>query len=130
MVSEEDARANKSAGELHEKLMTFCRGRLLSTGVYDNIVDIVKDHATRARLDGIKFPDMVVIAMPKCGGVEVVRADLDPKSIQTTIYNLALKYQTDATDIAFGIRRAFPDYKTPKHLIVMPTKLSRKIVEG
>lgn len=74
--------------------------------------DIIKDHRNKLRLQGLDFPKLVAIALPSIRQFELVRADLDVKSIKTIIVNITVKFpHVHVNDIAFGIGRVFPDFR-------------------
>lgn len=84
----------------------------------------VQDHRTRARQQGIDFPVMVPIVIQSRKWVNLVRADLDRRSIEQLVVNICTQFPTiEMIEVAQAIKRAFPDFKAetakPKPAIVM-----------
>lgn len=95
---------------LAAKLETFLRQPMNGRTV-EKIEEMVKDHRNKARLRGLKFPDLAVIVLPTLGNIEVVPRDLTQQDIETLIVNLARKWPAvSAAELGFAINRAFPGY--------------------
>lgn len=88
------------------------RGVKLDGECIQDAYGIIDDHRARWLLRGVRFPRMRVMAFPRIGQMEVVRADLDRKAIQTTLVNMTVKHPSlMADEIAAACAHAFPDYR-------------------
>ena len=88
------------------------RAKLLDGACIDDAYAIIDDHRVAWLLRGVQFPRMRVLAFPRIGQMEVVRADLTRQGIQTTLVNMTVKYPTlTAEEIAVACQHAFPDYR-------------------
>lgn len=106
-----EAERDREQRFLSAKITPFL-GRRMHDREIQQIEEICKDHRQRAQLRGLDFPPLAVVVMPTAGNVEIVPGDLDQKGIETLIVNIARKWPTvSAADLAFGIKRAFPDYR-------------------
>lgn len=102
--------------ESEQKLLTACimvtaLGQDMNDATVQRIEEIIVDHRTRLRTQGLDFPELVPIVLPRNGTVDVVVRDMDIRGIEVTIVNLTRKYPSvSREDLAFGIGRAFPEY--------------------
>jgi len=86
--------------------------RPLTKGMVDEMFTIIRDHKSECRQKGIKFPDLVVLAVPDHGIVEFIRADLDTESIRTKIVNFVRQYpRVSMQDVVAAFRAAYPDLR-------------------
>lgn len=107
------ARLNNFAGLLHERIRAYCVGRMLDSATVLGLKEIVDQARSHARVhEGLDFPPMHVIAFPRLGAIEIVRKDLDERSLQTWIVNLTVKYPgITPIEIARALKDAFPNYR-------------------
>ena len=88
------------------------RSKLLDGPCIDDAYSIIDDHRVSWLLRGVQFPRMRVLAFPRIGQMEVVRADLTRQGIQTTLVNMTVKHpDLTAEEIAVACAHAFPDYR-------------------
>lgn len=74
--------------------------------------DLIKSHRDYNRYRGVPFPKLVLLTIPRLGAVEVVRDDLDWKSVQILVVNLTEKYPAvTATELAICIGETFPQFR-------------------
>ncbi len=86
-------------------------GQAMSPGKRKDIMRTIKEHRADCRLRGIRFPEMTCIFLPQQGFIDVVRADLEHKDLQTVIVNLTVKCpEVSAEELARGVCEAFPWY--------------------
>lgn len=110
-----DPRLAESKDVLAEKLAAFCRGRPLDRQLLHDAEDLYARHRTTARLDGIDFPQMVLVVMDVQRRLRFVRRDLDARGIDNLIVELAQSQGADydPAEVARAIRRAFPHHRAP-----------------
>lgn len=74
--------------------------------------DLIKSHRDYCRYRGVPFPRLVLLSVPRLGAVEVVRDDLDWKSVQTLVLNLTEKYPAiTPQELALTIGETFPQFR-------------------
>jgi hypothetical protein len=109
----EDLRANRAASILFERVKHVVAGHVVSRSLIERIERLVRDHRVEASLAGIKFPTMVVLPLPYQGAVQLVRADLDEKGIQTIVLNLTVQYpDVTAPELAAAVHHGFPRFRS------------------
>lgn len=115
MISDEAHPAMQAARtDLAQALVNalVVRSILLDGRSIDDAYSIIDDHRVRWLLRGVQFPRMRIMAFPRIGRMEVVRADLDRAAIQVTLVNMTVKYPAlTAQEIATACGHAFPDYR-------------------
>lgn len=78
----------------------------------DALRTIIKDHREHCRRHGVPFPRLVLVDFPIVGAVEVLRDDLDFKSVQVFVVNMTQKYPHITThELATSIAAAFPRFR-------------------
>lgn len=76
------------------------------------MVEIIKEHHAWARIQGIDFPVLRALIVPRLNVVKLVRADLDRKSIYNQINNFQVDYPAATVDeVRKAFKSAFPDFK-------------------
>lgn len=74
--------------------------------------DLLKSHRDTMRYRGVLFPKLVLLSVPRLGAVEVVRDDLDWKSVQALVLNLTEKYPAiQPRELAEAIAETFPQFR-------------------
>lgn len=100
----------------HQALMTRL-GRVIGDGRHpltkpflDRLFEVVRDHRTYWRNEGVDFPVLVALVVPRLGIVEFKRADLDLESIKVSIVNF-VRFHPNATmeEVVTAFRTAYPD---------------------
>jgi len=112
-----DPRLTASKDILAKKLASFCRGRELTRQTMHDAEQIYRDHRASARLMGIDFPEMVLVAMDVQKRLMFVRRDLDRTGIDNLIVELAQSQGEEGYDpheVARAVRRAFPHHLRPE----------------
>lgn len=109
-----DPRLAESKDHLAKFLARFCRGRELDRQLVHDVQDIADGYRVAARLDGIDFPEMVVLVMDMQNRVRLVRRDLDRAAIDNLAVELAQSQGAayDPAEVARAIRRAFPHHRS------------------
>ena len=120
----------RSVTFLRERLKRFCNsGAEFDRDVISKIESIVRLHRIQAKQShGIDFPELVPLIFPSIRYVHLVRRDLEPKSIEATIVNLAQQFpMVPMAEMARSIGAAFPDF-TKTHLNGLVGYSRRKLV--
>jgi hypothetical protein len=108
-----ELRANRAASILYERVRVLVSGNQINRAMVAIVEKAVSDHRIEAILAGISFPTLVVLPLPAQGAVQLVRADLDEKGIQTIVLNLTVQYpEVTAGELAAAVRHGFPDFRT------------------
>lgn len=111
MLDLEDKLNERYANGLRLKLAKLA-GTAFNNSSLAKINTIVREHTLSLRGRGVPFPQLRAIVLPVQGYVELVRADLEPRGIQTIMKNLVTMFPTlQPRDLAIAIRGAFPDYR-------------------
>lgn len=110
-----DPRLVRSKDLLAEKIAALCVGRELDKQTVHDVEELYRAHRSRARLDGIDFPEMVVVVMDVQRRLRLVRRDLDALGLDNLVVELAQSQGAayDPTEIARALRRAFPHHRSP-----------------
>jgi hypothetical protein len=91
-------------------LVSRFRGADLTGYTIHRMMDDVKSHRQRWRNHGVDFPALVPLVNRRAGTVELVRADLDRRAIQTTVRNFIIKNrELSPIEVAQAIKLAWPD---------------------
>lgn len=112
----ERADVKVAARQLFERLNRLAASDAASgTAQYqtiDTMRGLIKSHRDHARYLGIPFPKLVLLNIPRLGAVEVIRDDLDWKSVQTLVVNMTEKYPAvTAQELAVAIGETFPQFR-------------------
>lgn len=85
----------------------------LTKPLLDSLFTVIKDHRAEFRLQGVDFPVMVALVVPRLGIVEFKRADLDVASLRITIVNFVRQYQPHIKmdEVVAAFRMAYPDLR-------------------
>jgi hypothetical protein len=84
----------------------------LTKPLLDRMFDAVKQHRDECRAQGIDFPVLVALVVPRLGIVEFARADLDIDSIRVKIVNFVrLNPTASMNEVVMAFRGAYPDLK-------------------
>lgn len=103
--------------ELRETMSLLLRLPMNQSAI-DSMRDLLNSHRSRWRLKGVDFPVMVAMIVPRLGIIDLVRADLDRRSIEQTVVNMAKAHDRlgiTMADITEAVRGAFPDFK-PRYI--------------
>lgn len=125
-----DQRLQMSAAALHQKVVDYCTGKDLTPHIIERVRELVRFHVWRARrVDGIDFPDMVIMPFPAIGYINLCRADTELPGLAVILKNVTSNYPSVAAkDLAFAVSYAFPHlaqqlqaspgaYKKAKHVL-------------
>lgn len=108
--SENNPAIQTATQQLFARLKTHL-GRPMTEGVKRDVRRTIKEHRGDMRRRGIRYPEMTVVFMPKAGFMEVLRADLEIKGVQTAMINITVKVpHVTREELARGIVEAFPWY--------------------
>lgn len=111
MRSGEDGELQVEAARLAARVATF-RGHPMTDRTLREIAQVVKDHRSYCRLDGLDFPKMTAVVIPEAGTIDLYRADLDDEGIKAVVLRTA--HGTPGVTpqmVADAIRRAWPRYR-------------------
>jgi len=87
------------------------RGRV-DKSLMQKMFDVVKTHREQNRANGIDFPALVAVVVPRLGIVEWSRADLDISSIKIKIVNFVRDHPTCAMEeVVQAFKAAWPSIK-------------------
>lgn len=113
-MENEDPRVVKAASELHQAICTYMAKGLSSTVLHE-IDEMVVAHRRAHRSRGTPFPELVVIALPSVGGIQVVRRDLSEQALTIIIRNLMVQFpHCPARELLDGVYRVFPHARPNK----------------
>ena len=88
------------------------RRRVIDRALLHEIKEAITDHRTHCRLQGINFPPLVPLLLPRLGRIAMMREDSDPADIRRVVVKLARDNPTiTAEDIATALKHAFPNLK-------------------
>lgn len=86
--------------------------KALTTGLLQDMRTIIDDHRAECRKNGIDFPVLVAVVVPRLGIVEFKRADLDMPSIRQNIINFVRTHEgVTMEEVVFAFKGAYPDLK-------------------
>jgi hypothetical protein len=104
--------AAKDLAQLVGRLRAL-HGNRITGGLLTDAKQLILDHRTHCRQQGIQFPVMVMVVVPRLGILELARADLDISSIAQQVVNFTSAHPTvtpgeiaEAIIGAWGIRPA------------------------
>lgn len=84
----------------------------LTKPLLDRMFEVTKNHRTACRNDGLDFPVLVALVVPRLGIVEFVRADLDIASLRVKVVNFVrLHPKASMQEVVMAFRTAYPDLK-------------------
>lgn len=108
----QDARLRHAAGVLHAEVSRLAEGMAMDRSTVDKIAEWVEIHRRDCKRMGIDFPEMVVVAFPRIGAIEICRRDWTTPDVENFILGCVQKYPEITTpEIAKAIERAWPGYK-------------------
>jgi hypothetical protein len=108
----QDARLRHAAGVLFENISRLATGMAMEPATIAAIADWIAIHRADCKRMGIDFPEMVVVAFPRLGAIEICRRDWTVPDVETFILDCVSKYPTiSAAEIAEAIKKAWPGYK-------------------
>ena len=88
------------------------RRRVIDRALLHEIRETIKEHRTHCRLQGIAFPPLVPLLLPRLDRIAMMREDSDPADIRRVVLKLARDNPTiTAEDIATALKHAFPHLK-------------------
>lgn len=114
MISEESHPQMQIALKELRELVSKLLGRSMSQSAIDAAGDMVRYHRARWRKMGVDFPVLTPMIVPRLGIINLVRADLDRGSIQTTVVNMLREHEAlgiTMEDVVAAVRGAFPDFR-------------------
>lgn len=111
MSEETDARAQCAAQELQLLARQFLAVNGLTPNTVIRLQEMVRDETRRFRQEGIDFPRLALLALPKQQAVKFYRRDLDEKGIKNVIVELTREFpEITSQEIAAAIMSAYPEY--------------------
>lgn len=119
-MNEINQRIEESAAVLLQRIGQFVEGRELTNTTIWAVQGIIDSHIATSRMNGLPFPDVVMIILPTPRWIQIVQRDLGPDDIMQLCRNFISQFpDLSANEIAFAIRKAFPHYvaKELAHLL-------------
>lgn len=113
MIDDEDHPEMRKAQQgLMKRLGMIAYGQRVNKPLIDKLKEELKDHRASWRAQGVDFPQMVILAIPRLGVLDFARADLDIASIRIKIVNtVRMTPQATMQEIVEAFMAAYPDLK-------------------
>lgn len=90
------------------------------------LMDAIKWHRDRCKAKhGFDFPVLVPFVLPRLGTIDMVRADLDRRSIEQLVINKLREHEAariTMEEVVAAVRAAFPDFKPHALYALKPKK--------
>jgi hypothetical protein len=83
---QDDPRMQQALRQLEFRLSCY-RGLEFNLSCVESMLSIVKAHRQQWKLEGLNFPELVAIIVPRLGIFDLKRADLTPESIAMSLVN-------------------------------------------
>ena len=96
----DDHRLARAVRSLAQKMASFCHGRPLDRQLVSDVMGLYEDHRTRARLEGVDFPEMVLLILDERKQLRFVRRNLTPRQIDVLIQDVYTEYRAKPDEIA------------------------------
>ncbi len=107
----DDVRMQVACNQLAARLEQF-RNKALNKELIDDIQRVVKQHRAESKLrDGLDFPELTPMIVPRLGTLHLVRRDLRVRDVAVVLQNITAMYPTvTSAELAQAVRWAFPAY--------------------
>jgi hypothetical protein len=111
LIQDESHPQMKEALRELEVRLEFYIGHDVNKGLVDSYNRILKENRAKWRAQGVDFPVLVAIMIPRLGTIDLRRADLPKDSICQEVINL-VRATPEATmeEIVMAFRAAYPDF--------------------
>jgi len=108
ITDEADPRMAAAAVRLQARLKRLCVGRPIDRTLIYDIQRLLYDYRVGMLQDGLDWPHLVPIVVPRLGVIHVARADLDLVSIRRQVIQL-VRFNPDVTpdEVAHAVRWAW-----------------------
>jgi hypothetical protein len=109
-IEPEDQRMRRFTERMNRRLALFGAAPVVDDKLVKKMQAAVDRVRATAIEDGLRLPPLTVFALPAGRHVEVFRADAEPQAIGMTLAYLQRAYNASAEDLAWGLKRAYPNY--------------------
>lgn len=111
MSEDPDIRAQCAAEELQLLAKRFLAVHGLTQDSISTLKEMVAQETRRFRQDGIDFPRLALLALPRQQSVKFYRRDLDERGIKNVLKELTDEYpDITAEELARAVMSAYPEY--------------------
>ena len=111
ITDENDPLMILSASALETRLRVFT-GKELSRETLHQINDLIMDHRTRCRQQGVDFPALAALVVPRLSIIDLVNAELEGDALRLRIVGFVRRHpNATSAEVAHAVKWAFPDYR-------------------
>lgn len=108
---ENDPLMRLSEAALAVRLQVF-NGASLSSETFHQLNELLIDHRTRCRQQGVNFPVLAALVVPRLSVISLVNAELEGDALRIRIVGFARQNpKATAREVAQAVKWAFPDYR-------------------
>lgn len=113
MIDDPDAPEMIAAAlTLTDRLHHLTVGRKITKALLRDIGNAIYDHRVCTRQNGVDFPKLVIMCVPRLNFIHLARADADLAAIRVHVINFArLHPQCTQVDLATAVMTAWPHIK-------------------
>lgn len=107
----DDPRLESARADLAEALGLLVARHGISRALVDEFLSVEPSFRRHVRAQGIDFPQMTLLLLPRFGAAKLFRRDLEGPGIQRVVINLTVEFPTiTAREIAEAVAAAWPEY--------------------
>lgn len=111
ITDENDPRMRAAEAQLLTMLGLFT-GTKLSNETFQQLNNMLLDHRTRWRQEGVDFPVLAALVIPRLSVVDLVNAELEGDALRVRIVGFVRRHPlARMEEVAQAVKWAFPDYK-------------------
>jgi hypothetical protein len=108
-----DPRLRDSHARLSLKMAMHCEGKPLTRQLVHEVEGIYRDHRVEARMNGIDFPELVLLALDERKILRFYRRDLESGGVDAVAVELVAQDGASPAEAARAIRRTWPHHRRP-----------------
>lgn len=114
MITDEDAPEMLAAQRwIAERIHDLTIGREVTASLIREVEQAIYDHRVRSRQNGLDFPELVLMCIPRLGIIKLVRRDAELPAIKMHVVNLVRECAARGKaampiDLAHAVRAAWP----------------------
>lgn len=114
MITDENNPRMRAAEAQLVSMLSLYAGVPLSTSVFHNINTMLLDHRTRWRQEGVQFPVLAALVVPRLHILDLVNAELEGDALRLRIVGFVRRHRgkgMTTAEAAQAVKWAFPSYK-------------------
>lgn len=87
-------------------------GRKLTSTTFHEMNELLKDFRVKCRHEGLAFPELKALVIPRLGAVDLVNAELEGDALRLRVVAFTRRHPAATLrEVVQAVKWAFPDYK-------------------